>query len=176
VHRVGLAREGPEEAHHLGAESPLLLERPLEGVQLLPGREVPVPEEERRLLEARVGDQVVDVVAAVEEPPLIAVDEADLRRRHDQVLEAGLGGRRRHGPLPSCASGGFTETRTAPHPGPLWSTSPVILAHAETHPQGGRGYAGPGGGPPWSRSSFLRIFPVGPLGSAARKSTTTGTL
>jgi hypothetical protein len=49
-----------------------------------------VPEEERGLGERGVVGEILDVVAAVEEAALDAVDEADARRAGDDVLQAGL--------------------------------------------------------------------------------------
>ena len=61
-------------------------------VELLPRRQPSLPQEVGDLLEGRVGHQVVHVIAPVDEPALVAVDEADLRRRDDDVLETSLQG------------------------------------------------------------------------------------
>src|SRR5439155_21944398 len=58
--------------------------------QLLLARQMAVPEEEDRLLERRVLDELVDVEAAVEQSPFAAVDETDLGSRDDDVFEAGF--------------------------------------------------------------------------------------
>src|SRR4029077_13965094 len=61
-------------------------------VQLLARRQPALPEEEGHFLEGRVRHQIVDVVAPVDEAALAAVDETDLRRGDDDVLETGLQG------------------------------------------------------------------------------------
>jgi hypothetical protein len=51
---------------------------------------VPVPEEVNRFLERGLGGEVIDVEAPIEQPALLAVDEANLRGGDDGVLEPGL--------------------------------------------------------------------------------------
>src|SRR5262249_42478422 len=46
-----------------------------------------VPEEEDHFLEGRVLDEIVDVVATIDETALTSVDETDIRRRNDDVFE-----------------------------------------------------------------------------------------
>src|SRR5262249_60173444 len=57
------------------------------GDQLLLARQAAVPEQEDHFLEGRVLDEIIDVVAAIDEPALLAVDEADVRRRYDDIFE-----------------------------------------------------------------------------------------
>src|SRR5439155_1760673 len=127
VGRVGI--EG-REGRHAGAQHlhrrRLLRERPKQGDQ--PGRELPgggggerldvrgellaarqgaVPQEINHLFERGVLDEVVDVVAAVDQPAFPPVDEADFRRRDDDVLETAFGFAAHGRPSPPCGENGL---------------------------------------------------------------------
>ena len=49
-----------------------------------------MPQEVDRFLERGLGGEVIDIEAAIEQPALLSVDEADLRGGDDDVLETGL--------------------------------------------------------------------------------------
>src|SRR5207302_1582864 len=70
-HRRGLARELAQQGDHLGRQLPVGggRERLHLRVQLLPARQPALPEEVDRLLERRMGDEVVHVVAPIEQAP-----------------------------------------------------------------------------------------------------------
>ena len=50
-----------------------------------------MPQEEADLFERGLGREIVDVVAAIGEHAAVAVDEADRRRRGDDVFKSALG-------------------------------------------------------------------------------------
>ena len=110
-------------------------------VELLPRRQPPLPQEVGDLLEGRVGHQVVHVVAPVDEPALVAVDEADLRRRDDDVLETSLQGIDRgvrHGSL-RFSLGRRWKRLLLPHaPGDFKAASPYTRRRASSPLRRGR--------------------------------------
>ena len=138
VHRVGLPREAPDQRQDLGGQAPLGRQGLPEALELRTLGESAVPEQGDRLLERGMRHQVVDVVASIEKPPPITVDEADLGGRHDHVLESGIGRLSRHEP-PPLARAELAETRAAPHRGPLRTA--VIVAHGPGAPQPDRARA-----------------------------------
>src|SRR3989441_4796141 len=92
LHGRRLLRELAQDGDELGGELPV--DHRGQGldvrVEILAAGQVAVPEEIDDLLERGGPDQVVDVVAAVEQPPFPPVDETDLRSRDDDVFEAFL--------------------------------------------------------------------------------------
>src|SRR4029434_10748875 len=100
-----------------------ILER---GAQRLPARQPPGEEEEDDFLERGVRDEVINVVAPIDEPALVAVDEADLRGRDDDVLETGLHGGCRHA---GSVRHGFLGT---PFRGSMGRIETASLYHTDT--------------------------------------------
>ena len=100
VHRVRLPGKALQQRQHLGRQPALARQGLPEGLELRALGQPTVPEQEGRLLERGVLDEIVDVEAAIEKPSTVTVDEADLGRRHDDVLESGIGRLSRHGPPP----------------------------------------------------------------------------
>ena len=90
LHRRRLLRERAEDVEELRRQLAGGRERLQVGVHVLAARQPAVPEEVGDLLEGRVLDEVVDVEAAIDEPALAPVDETDVRRRDDDVLETAL--------------------------------------------------------------------------------------
>ena len=108
----GVLREDLQEGHDGVGDGPVRREVAAEGRELLPVREAAVPEEVRGLLERGELREVPDVVPAVQESTLDAVDHADRRLLHVDVVQA-LVDVRRPGPAaegahrsPSCARPG----------------------------------------------------------------------
>src|SRR5262249_26237014 len=135
-------------------------ERLLELGELLARRQLAVPEEVDDLLVGRVCGQVLDVVAAVGEAAVHAVEVADRRRRGDHALqpahEAGdLGSVVRHGSLL------LSESRVSgPPPAPVAyaparSASRRGAARAVALQSGGR----PGAGGAATNRQLARILP-----------------
>src|SRR5439155_24658952 len=88
-HRRGLLRQRLQERHDARRQLAVRggAERLGVRLQLLLARKPAVPQEEDDFLEGRVLDQVIDVVAAIDEAAFLAVDETDVRRRYDDVFE-----------------------------------------------------------------------------------------
>ena len=123
LHGRGLLGQLPEHGDQLGGQLPIRRrgKRLDVGVQLLPARQLAVPEEVRHLLEGRLRDEVVYIEAPIEEAALVAVDEADVRCRDDNVLETSLQGIRggvTHGvpDLLGAQGGNVPCSTTGPYP------------------------------------------------------------
>ncbi len=85
VHRVDVGREPVEPAEAPGRERHLPVEALVEVGELLPGRQVPEPEQVDDLLERRAPGEVLDRVAPVDERR--ALDRADRGSARDHALE-----------------------------------------------------------------------------------------
>jgi hypothetical protein len=83
-------REGVEERHDRRGHLPLGGQFADEGVQFRARRQMAVPQQKGHLFEAGVGGQVGYVVAAIQEPALMAIDEADVGGAGHHIFEAGL--------------------------------------------------------------------------------------
>src|SRR5439155_1155823 len=92
LHRRRLLRQRAQQRDELGRQPARRrrIQRLVEGVVLLLRRQRAEPEEVDDLLERGLGGEVVHVVAAVDQAAFAAVDEADVRRRDDDILEAGF--------------------------------------------------------------------------------------
>ena len=90
AHRVGVLREGVEEALGVLVQQRVLADAEAELVELGPGGELAVDEEVRRLEERRHRDrhQLLDRDAAVAQDPGLTVDERDRRLARGGVDEA----------------------------------------------------------------------------------------
>jgi hypothetical protein len=82
-------RDGLDDRGHFGRKAHARGERLLEALELGGVRELAVPEQVDDFLEAAVGGQVLDGVAAVDQGHVM--DRADLARAGDDVLEAFVG-------------------------------------------------------------------------------------
>ena len=99
VERVGVARQALEECLDRRGQAARRPQARGERHRLGRRRQLAKPEQRRHVLEAHRPRQVADLVAAVVEPPGLAVHPADRRARRDHVLEPRLP-RRLHAALP----------------------------------------------------------------------------
>src|SRR6267378_4453021 len=88
VDRGRLLREPLQEGDDPLRDRPVRGELGRERRELLPVRELPVPQEVRSLLERGVVREVPDVIPVVQEPALLPVDEADPALHHVNVVKA----------------------------------------------------------------------------------------
>src|SRR6266540_1799298 len=88
VHRRRVLRHRPEEPQDRRRQRPAGRQVALRLPQLFPVRQVTPEQEERGLLERRVGREIADVVSAVKEAPPLSVDEADRAFLHVDVVQA----------------------------------------------------------------------------------------
>ena len=140
------------------------------GLQLLPRGQRPVPEQVHDLLERGVLDEIVDVVAAIEQAPLAPVDEADLGGRNDHVLEASLELPLAH-TIPSplrCENGFFYHTCRSPSRRAA-TRDGGHLDFYDRHPD----QRGPGAGRAWPAAGRARRAPLAPTISSSSTRITT---
>ena len=158
-HRVGvLGRVVTEVVQEVGVDRPGLAELAVELVELGLGRELALPEQVGHLLERGVLGQVADVVAAVDELALLAVDGRELGVEGGHAFEAaGLGGGRgrRSGTsvgVEGLSAGGGPGTSIRRRGSP-WAHAGAGFARSFLRIRGGGAPAGPpvahgGTGPP----------------------------
>src|SRR5258705_76863 len=168
LHRGRLLGEGLENRDQLRGELPVRGggESLQVRVQLLARRQPALPEEEGHFLEGRVRHQIVDVVAPVDEAALAAVDETDLRRGDDDVLETGLQGidrSVRHG-VPALLGGGWKRLLLPYAPRDFKAALPYTAVRARARSRRGR-FLRP---PPDQRHPSARTRPLVRLGPLVR--------